>query len=251
MRSQVLVVDSPERSGELARVLASEYEVRAVHEAGAAIETLRTSLPALIISNVELPIVDGVELCRRARRMSTIPIIVVSTCAETELEVAALDAGADDYITAPVCNETLLARVRSALRRTTDAPPRPDLEVGDFYIDFANRRVRLRGQRVRLTPKEFDLFVFMAKHPTRVLEHRRLLTAVWGEACQEHSEYLRVFVGQLRRKMEPDLANPRYFQTEPWVGYRFSPTGMPHDQPPIRATVAAAASTRSVNLSAM
>ena len=169
---------------------------------------------------------DGIELCRRVRETSNVPIIVVSGNADGRSEVAALDSGADDYIVKPLSTDTLLARVRVALRRSTEMPEASALGVGEFHIDFDDRRVRVNGQPVRLTPKEFDLFVFMARHPNRVLPHRTLLGAVWGEASEDQSEYLRVFVGQLRKKLESDPSNPRYLVTEPWVGYRFNPTGL-------------------------
>ena len=143
-------------------------------------------------------------------------------------EVAALDAGADDYLVKPFCTDKLLARVRVALRRsgeTLDTAESSTLDVGDFHIDFYDRRINVHGQPVRLTPKEFDLFVFMAQHPNRVLGHRTLLGAVWGEAAEEQPEYLRVFMGQLRKKLETDPSHPRYLVTEPWVGYRLNPAG--------------------------
>ena len=128
----------------------------------------------------------------------------------------------------PFSADRLLARVRVALRRSGEPPEASALGVGEFHIDFHDRRVRVNGQPVRLTPKEFDLFVFMARHPNRVLPHRTLLGAVWGEASEEQPEYLRVFVGQLRKKLESDPSHPRYLVTEPWVGYRFNPTGLVH-----------------------
>jgi two-component system KDP operon response regulator KdpE len=156
--------------------------------------------------------------------MSSVPIIVLSVKGEERTKVEALDAGADDYVTKPFGMDELLARVRAALRRGGE----PDVEAfdaGDFRIDLGSRRVHARGQEVRLTPKEFELFVHMARHPNRVITHRALLEAVWGEASQEQPEYLRVFMGQLRKKLEPDPSNPRYLVTEPWVGYRFNPQG--------------------------
>jgi two-component system KDP operon response regulator KdpE len=160
------------------------------------------------------------------RETSPVPIIVVSSHGDFRSEVAALDAGADDYLVRPLVTDTLLARVRVALRRGTDMPETAPLGVGEFHIDFEDRRVRVSGQAVRLTPKEFDLFVYMARHPNRVLPHRTLLRGVWGEASEDQPEYLRVFMGQLRKKLESDPSNPRYLVTEPWIGYRFNPTGL-------------------------
>ena len=157
--------------------------------------------------------------------MSSVPIIVLSVKGEERTKVEALDSGADDYVTKPFGTDELLARVRAALHcPVAGTPPEVgSLEVGDFRIDLDARRVHIRGNEVRLTPKEFDLFVYLARHPNRVLTHRTLLEAVWGEASQEQPEYLRVFMGQLRKKLEADPSNPRYLVTEPWVGYRFNP----------------------------
>ena len=154
------------------------------------------------------------------------PIIVLSVKGEERTKVEALDSGADDYVTKPFGIDELLARVRAALRRSggdTEMTRRSRRAIS-ASISTA-RRVHARGNEVRLTPKEFDLFVYMARHPNRVITHRTLLEAVWGEASQEQPEYLRVFMGQLRKKLEPDPSNPRYLVTEPWVGYRFNPNG--------------------------
>jgi two-component system KDP operon response regulator KdpE len=165
-------------------------------------------------------------LCRRIRAVSSVPIIVLSVKGEERTKVEALDSGADDYVTKPFGTDELLARVRAALRRSgTSSEEVASFEAGDFRIDLDARRVHIRGHEVRLTPKEFDLFVYLARHPNRVLTHRTLLEAVWGEASQEQPEYLRVFMGQLRKKLEEDPSNPRYLVTEPWVGYRFNPAG--------------------------
>jgi two-component system KDP operon response regulator KdpE len=188
--------------------------------------SVRVWRPALIICTLDMPPVDGIELWRRVREISNVAIIVVSCRNDGRSEAAALNAGADDYIVKPFNTDNLLARVRAALRRSVGMPETSPLGVGEFHIDFQDRRVRLHGQPVRLTPKEFDLFVFMARHPNRVLPHRTLLGAVWGEASEEQSEYLRVYVGQLRKKLESDPSKPRYLVTEPWVGYRFNPNGM-------------------------
>ena len=150
---------------------------------------------------------------------------VLSVKGEERSKVEALDCGADDYVTKPFGIDELLARVRAALRRSGSETGVASFDVGDFRVDLDSRRVIARGQEIRLTPKEFDLFVYMARHPNRVITHRTLLEAVWGEASQEQPEYLRVFMGQLRKKLEPDPSNPRYLVTEPWVGYRFNPKG--------------------------
>ena len=149
------------------------------------------------------------------------PHLVLSIKTAEHAKVEALDSGADDYVTKPFGADELLARVRAALRRASDdtAEVTP-LEIGDFRIDLSARRVYVRGHQVRLTPKEFDLFLYLARRPNRVIEHDQLLQAVWGEMSRDHPEYLRVFVGQLRKKLEADPSRPRYLATEPWVGYR-------------------------------
>lgn len=228
MSSRVLVVENLPQLAKLVTSLLSspEYEVRTASDAESVMSSVRAWRPALIICNLDRPPVDGIELCRRVRQTSNVAIIVVSGNNDGRSEVAALNTGADDYIVKPFNADNLLARVRAALRRSVGMPEALPLGVGEFQIDFQDRRVRLHGQPVRLTPKEFDLFVFMARHPNRVLPHRTLLGAVWGEASEEQSEYLRVYVGQLRKKLESDPSNPRYLVTEPWIGYRFNPTGL-------------------------
>jgi two-component system KDP operon response regulator KdpE len=140
-------------------------------------------------------------------------------------KVAALDSGADDYVVKPFWPNELMARVRAALRRAAPADPNASLEVGEFRIDFDGHRVYVRASEVRLTPKEFDLFVYLARHPNRVIPHARLLGAVWGGEWLDHHEYLRVFMRQLRKKLEEEPSKPRYFTTEPWIGYQFNPRG--------------------------
>jgi two-component system KDP operon response regulator KdpE len=227
-KSRVLVVDDePQITRVLKTVLSSQgYQVRTAAEAESALSSLNEWHPELVITDLYMPRMNGVELCRRIRAVSAVPIIVLSVKGEERTKVEALDSGADDYVTKPFGTDELLARVRAALRRR--GAPSTDVasfDVGDFRIDLDARRVHIRGNEVRLTPKEFDLFVYLARHPSRVLTHRTLLEAVWGEASQEQPEYLRVFMGQLRKKLEPDPSNPRYLVTEPWVGYRFNPNG--------------------------
>jgi len=172
-----------------------------------------------------MPNMDGLELCRRVRLNSQIPIIVLSVRGEERIKVEALDAGADDYVTKPFSTNELLARVRAALRRASSKHTLEEqiIDVGDFHVDLQTRSVLLKGRGVHLTPKEFDLLVYLARHPGKVLTHRALLSAIWGESSVEQPEYLRVFVGHLRKKLEPDEGSSRYITTEPWVGYRFEP----------------------------
>jgi len=227
-KSRVLVVDDePQITRVLRTVLTSQgYQVRTAGEGDAALSNFSEWHPELVITDLFMPHMDGLELCRRIRAVSSVPIIVLSVKGEERTKVEALDIGADDYVTKPFGIDELLARVRAALRRATGAPTEvASFDAGDFRVDLEGRRVHIHGNEVRLTPKEFDLFVYFARHPNRVITHRTLLEAVWGEASQEQPEYLRVFMGQLRKKLEPDPSNPRYLVTEPWVGYRFNPNG--------------------------
>jgi len=226
-RSRVLVVDDePQITRVLRTVLASQgYQVQTAPEGQSALNTFTEFRPELVITDLFMPHMDGLELCRRIRAVSNVPIIVLSVKGEERSKVEALDSGADDYVTKPFGIDELLARVRATSRRSGGDAEVSSFEAGAFRVDLEGRRVHVRGQEVRLTPKEFDLFVYMARHPNRVITHRTLLEAVWGEASQEQPEYLRVFMGQLRKKLEADPSNPRYLVTEPWVGYRFNPNG--------------------------
>jgi two-component system, OmpR family, KDP operon response regulator KdpE len=226
-KGNILVVDDePQITRVLKTTLSSQgYGVRTASDGEDALRQLKTWSPDLIITDLRMPNVDGLELCRRVRTESRLPIIVLSVKGEEGIKVQALDAGADDYILKPFSTNELLARVRAALRRAS-APAEPELqviEIGDFRIDVSARTVIVRDHDVRLTPKEFDLLVHLARHPGKVITHRALLAAVWGPNSVEQPEYLRVFVGHLRKKLELDDNGPRYIVTEPWVGYRFEP----------------------------
>jgi two-component system KDP operon response regulator KdpE len=225
--AKVLVVDDePQITRVLRTVLLSHgYQVRTAGEGETALSNFREWGPELVITDLYMPHMDGIELCRRIRTVSNVPIIVLSVKGEERTKVEALDCGADDYVTKPFGTDELMARVRAALRRGGASAEELSFELGAFRIDFEARRVHAHGHEVRLTPKEFDLFVYLARRPNRVLTHAALLEAVWGEASQEQPEYLRVFMGQLRKKLEPDPSNPKYLLTEPWVGYRFNPKG--------------------------
>jgi two-component system KDP operon response regulator KdpE len=226
-KARVLVVDDePQITRVLRTVLSSQgYQVRTAAEGEAALTSFTEWHPELVITDLYMPHMDGVELCRRIRAVSKVPIIVLSVKGEERTKVEALDSGADDYVTKPFGTDELIARVRASLRRSGAPTEVTSFDAGAFRIDMDSRRVHIAGREVRLTPKEFDLFVYLARHPSRVLTHRTLLEAVWGEASQEQPEYLRVFIGQLRKKLEEDPSNPRYLVTEPWVGYRFNPAG--------------------------
>ena len=224
-RHILVVDDEPQITRVLRTVLSAHgYEVRIAHDGESALELMREWRTDLLITDLAMPNVDGVELCRRVRRTSEIPIIVLSVRNEEKTKVAALDAGADDYVTKPFSSDELMARVRAQLRRTPSQDiSQPVLETGDFRIDLDTRGVSVGGREVRLTPKEFDLLVFLARNARKVVTTRKLLAGVWGGNSTEQPEYARVFVGHLRKKLEPDPENPRYILTEPWVGYRFEP----------------------------
>jgi two-component system, OmpR family, KDP operon response regulator KdpE len=225
-RNILVVDDEPQIARVLKTALSSQgYGVRTASDGEEALLEMKNWLPDLLITDLRMPRMDGLELCRRVRKESRIPIIVLSVKGEEAFKVEALDSGADDYITKPFSMNELLARVRAALRRasTPEQPETPLIEMGDFRINIPARTVAVRGQETRLTPKEFDLLVYLAKHPGRVISHRALLGAVWGPHSVEQPEYLRVFIGHLRKKLEIDEHSPRYIITEPWVGYRFEP----------------------------
>jgi len=226
-RAHILVVDDePQITRVLRTTLSAQgYDIRVANDGEMALEIMKDWAPHLIITDLVMPNLDGVELCRRVRTFSEVPIIVLSVRGQEQHKVGALDAGADDYVTKPFSMNELLARVRANLRRAPKAEPegREVIDVGDFRIDLATREVLVAGRDVKLTPKEFDLLVYMAEHPNRVVAHRSLLAAVWGDTSTEQPEYLRVFIGQLRKKIEPDPAEPKYLLTERWVGYRFEP----------------------------
>jgi len=225
--ARILVVDDDSQiTRVLTTVLASQgYLARAAPDGVAAHAMVAEWQPDLVLTDLGMPRMNGVDLCRRIRILTTAPIIVLSVKDAERAKVEALDAGADDYITKPFGTDELLARVRAALRRSrpedeADAAP---FDVGEFRIDVLARRVYVRGRAVRLTPKEFDLFVYLARRPNRVIERRQLLEAVWGDMADDHPEYLRVFMGQLRKKIERNPSMPQHLATEPWVGYRFNP----------------------------
>jgi two-component system KDP operon response regulator KdpE len=223
--SRVLVVDSQATATRLlAAVLANHgYTVRSAADGQTGFAQFAAWRPALVLTDLLLPVMGGLELCRRIRALSRVPIIVVSERNEQAVKVEALDFGADDYVTKPFGTGELLARIRATLRRTDGEGAVESFEAGVFRVDMDTHRVHVHETTVRLTPKEFDLFVYMARRPNRVLDHRKLLAAVWGETSIDQTEYLRVFMGQLRKKLEPMPSQPRYLLTEPWVGYVFRP----------------------------
>ena len=227
-RPRILVVDD---ESQLIRVLRTGlksrgYDIRSAADGLAGLELFVDWRPDLVITDLAMPNVDGLEFCRRLREISQVPIIVLSAKGEEKTKVEALDLGADDFVTKPFGIDELLARVRASLRRAKTPPINEEtqttLDAGDFHVDLESREVRVGGKETHLTPKEFDLLIYFIKHPGKVLTHRTLLAAIWGNNYAEQNEYLRVFVGNLRKKIEPD-PTPRYILTEPWIGYRFDP----------------------------
>jgi len=228
MAERILVVDD---EIQITRVLraslsAQRYDVRTANDPEEALRLFSEWQPDLVITDLMMPGISGVELCQEIRRNSQTPIIVLSVRDQERSKVEALDAGADDYVTKPFGIQELLARVRAQLRRSPERPDEQRIETGDFVVDPADHLVTVCGQPVHLTPREFDLMVFFARNAGKVLTHRVLLTAVWGSHAAQQPEYLRVFVGQLRRKLQ-NVSGREYIQTEPWVGYRFLPEALP------------------------
>lgn len=225
MSGRILVIDDePQITRVLRAALSAQaFDVRIANDPEEGLLLFRDWHPDLLITDLMMPEMSGVEVCRAIRAGSTVPIIVLSVRDHERSKVEALDAGADDYVTKPFSIQELLARVRAHLRR---APERSmaAIEAGDFVIDEIAHTITVQGKPVHLTPKEFDLLLHLARNAGKVMTHRALLTAVWGAQSAHQPEYLRVFVGQLRKKLEAESGR-QYIQTEPWVGYRFVPEG--------------------------
>ncbi|GGG77740.1 response regulator transcription factor [Edaphobacter dinghuensis] len=226
-QAKILIVDD---EPQIIRVLRTALSTQgyAVRIAGNGVEGADIALewkPDLVITDVSMPEMNGIELCRELRARSDVAIIVLSVRNNERMKIEALDAGADDYVTKPFSIQELQARVRAQLRRNLNETREVQtiISLGDFRIDIPQHRVAVRDSDIHLTPKQFDLLVYFAQHAGKVLTHRALLQAVWG-ANADQPEYLRVSIGQLRKKIET-TEEPRYILTEPWVGYRFRPTG--------------------------
>lgn len=225
-RKRILVVDDEQ---EITLVLRSGltkhgYDVRVAGEGEAALELFQAWPPDLVVTDLSMPNMNGLKLCQRLREISSVPVIVLSVKGDEATKVEALDAGADDYVTKPFGMGELLARVRAALRRSPETTEEQAIiEAGDFRVDLESREVHVAGREIRLSPKEFDLLVYFIRHSGKVLTHRTLLANIWGGDYADQTEYVRVFIRHLRKKIEPDPARPRYILTDPWVGYRFIP----------------------------
>lgn len=226
----ILVVDDESQITRVLRTALSGhgYLVRTAGDGDEALEVMRQWTPDLVITDLSMPNMGGLELCRRIRSKSAIPIIVLSVRGEEKPKVEALDSGADDYVTKPFNINELVARVRAGLRRASlplQDENASNIEAGDFHIDLLTRIVKVRDREARLTPKEFDLLTYLAKNPGRVITHHTLLAAVWGGMSTQQPEYLHVFMNHLRKKLEPEDGSVRYIVSEKWVGYRFEPAG--------------------------
>ena len=225
MPDRILIFDDEPQITRVLRaaLTAQGYDVRTANDPEEGLQLYRDWAPDLVITDLMMPGMSGVEVTRAIRVRATTPILVLSVRDHERSKVEALDAGADDYVTKPFGIQELLARVRAHLRR---APERTTaaLEVGDFVIDANAHSITVLGKAIHLTPKEFDLLGHLARHAGKVMTHRALLTSVWGAQSAHQPEYLRVFVGQVRKKLEAE-SGKQYIQTEPWVGYRFIPEG--------------------------
>ena len=226
MPERILVIDDePQITRVLRAALGAQgFDVRTANDPEEGLLLFKDWTPDLVVTDLMMPGISGVEVTRAIRTRSATPILILSVRDHERSKVEALDAGADDYITKPFSIQELLARVRAHLRR---APERTTaaIEAGDFVVDATAYSITVQGKPIHLTPKEFDLLLHLARHAGKVITHRALLTAVWGAQSAHQPEYLRVFIGQLRKKLEAQTGK-QYIQTEPWVGYRFIPEGL-------------------------
>ena len=219
---RVLVIDDEPQIRKLLRVSlgAHGYDV---HESMSGMDSVVQAAdikPDHVILDLGLPDIDGKEVVRRLREWSDVPILILTARDQEKEKIDALDAGADDYITKPFSMGELLARMRVSVRRSAHAGEDPVIQCGDLSIDLAQRRVTVDAQEIKLTPTEYDIIKILAQNAGKVLTHRQLLKAVWGDTYSDDTHYIRVYIGQLRRKIEPNPTQPRYIITESGVGYR-------------------------------
>jgi len=220
--ARVLVVDDEKQIRRMLKAALEGYGYN-IGEAASGHEGLSQASifhPDLIILDLGLPDLDGIEIIQRLREWTQVPIIILSVSEQAEDKIKAIDAGADDYVTKPFSMGELLARMRAALRRTAKSGDAPILTFGELSVDLAHRNVTIRGEEIKLTPTEYEVLKYLVQQAGRVVTHRQLLRAIWGLNYQKESQYLRVYIGQLRRKIEADPSQPTYIITEPGVGYR-------------------------------
>jgi two-component system KDP operon response regulator KdpE len=223
--TRVLVIDDDPHLLRALRITlrAAGHEVDTAPDGRTALRQAAAVPPDVVVLDLGLPDLDGTEVLAGLRPAYAGPVLVLSARADSQDKVRALDAGADDYVTKPFDMSELLARLRAALRRGSGEPADPIVTTGHFTVDLAARQVTVQGAPVRLTPTEWGLLEALVRHPGRLIAQRQLLQAVWGPAYEKETHYLRVYLAQLRRKLEPDPAHPRYLRTEPGMGYRFTP----------------------------
>ena len=224
--AKILVVDDEPQIRRMMRatLTGSGHQVDEARTGEEALEKFREFLPDLVLLDLNMPGMGGLETCRALRSGSDVPIIILTVRNAEKEKVEALDAGADDYVSKPFGMQELLARIRAALRRAPTSPESgpQGFTSQDLEIDFSSRKVRVKDKNVRLTPKEFELLRHLVSRGGKPVPHRELLQAVWGPDYGDETDYLRVFINHLRKKIEPDPARPKYILTEPWVGYRFA-----------------------------
>jgi len=223
--TRVLVIDDelPILRALKINLAARKYEVSTAADGASGLAAMARERPDVLILDLGLPDMDGTDVIRGVRGWSSTPIIVLSAWGQESQKVAALDAGADDYVTKPFGMDELLARLRAAVRRAVPAPDEPVISTAEFTVDLARKRVTRAGADVRLTPTEWQLLEVLARNAERLVTQRQLLHEVWGPGYQNEAHYLRVYMASLRRKLEPDPSAPRYLLTEPGMGYRFCP----------------------------
>jgi two-component system KDP operon response regulator KdpE len=221
--TRVLVVDdeAPILRALRINLTARKYEVSTAGDGASGLAAMASERPDVLILDLGLPDMDGTEVIRGLRGWTSVPIIVLSAWGQESQKVAALDAGADDYVTKPFGMDELLARLRAAVRRASPAPDEPVITTADFTVDLAAKRVTRGSADIRLTPTEWQMLEVLVRHRGRLVTQRQLLHEVWGPQYQTEGNYLRVYAAQLRRKLEPDPSHPVYLLTEPGMGYRF------------------------------
>ena len=223
--TRVLVIDdeAPILRALRINLTARKFEVSTAADGASGLAAMARDRPDVLILDLGLPDMDGTEVIKGVRGWTSTPIIVLSAWGQESQKVAALGAGADDYVTKPFGMDELLARLRAAVRRASPAPEAPVVTTDDFTVDLADKRVTRGGQDVRLTPTEWQLLEVLVRHAGRLVTQRQLLAEVWGPGYQNEAHYLRVYIANLRRKLEPDPSAPRHLLTEPGIGYRFRP----------------------------